>query len=123
MPQVDICYNATEIYHDGKTEQSREKDVVIDDELIARVRILLGTSSIGETIDSALREVERREARRQEIRALIEMDGLDLRDPAVMSKTWRCQERRERLHAIPDRQERLGPHVAPAGAGQALTHT
>jgi len=63
--------------------------VVIDDELIDRVRILLGTSSIRETIDEALREVERREARRQEIRALVEMDGLDLHDPEVMSKAWR----------------------------------
>lgn len=67
----------------------RKTSVVIDDELVARVRILLGTSSIRETIDKALREVERREARRQEIRALTEMDGLDLRDPAVMSRAWR----------------------------------
>jgi len=67
----------------------RKTSVVIDDALIARVRVLLGTSSIRETIDKALREVERREARRQEIRALIEMDGLDLRDPAVMSRAWR----------------------------------
>ena len=35
----------------------RKTSVVIDDELIARVRILLGTSSIRETIDKALREV------------------------------------------------------------------
>ncbi len=67
----------------------RKTTVAIDDELVARVRILLGTSSIRETIDSALREVERREARRREIRALIDMDGLDLSDPAVMSKSWR----------------------------------
>ncbi len=67
----------------------RKTSVVIDDELIARVRILLGTSSMRETIDRALREVERGEARRQEIRALIEMDGLDLGDPAVVSKAWR----------------------------------
>ena len=67
----------------------RKTSVVIDGELVDRVRILLGTSSIRETIDEALREVERGEARRRETRALIEMDGLDLRDPAVMSKTWR----------------------------------
>lgn len=67
----------------------RKTTVAIDDELVARVRILLGTSSIRETIDSALREVERREARRREIRALIDMDGLDLSDPAVMLKSWR----------------------------------
>ena len=67
----------------------RKTSVVIDDELVARVRILLGTSSIRETIYQALREVERREARRREIRALVEMDGLDLCDPAVMSDAWR----------------------------------
>ncbi len=67
----------------------RKTSVEIDDDLVARVRIILGTKSIKETIDKALREVERREARRQEIRALIEMDGLDLRDPTVMSKAWR----------------------------------
>lgn len=67
----------------------RKTTVEIDDDLIARVRVLLGTSSIKETIDEALREVERQEARRREVRALIEMDGLDLRDERVMSKTWR----------------------------------
>ena len=67
----------------------RKTSVEIDDELVARVRLLLGTSSIKETIHQALLEVERRQARRQEIRALIEMDGLDLRDEEVMARAWR----------------------------------
>ena len=67
----------------------RKTSVVIDHELVARVRVLLGTSSIRETIHQALREVERREARHREVRALIDMDGLDLSDRAVMSKAWR----------------------------------
>ena len=67
----------------------RKTSVYIDDELVARVRILLGTSSIKETIHQALLEVERRDARRQEIRALIEMDGLDLRDEDAMARAWR----------------------------------
>ncbi len=33
--------------------------------------------------------VKRCEARMQEIRALINMDGLDLTDQAVMSRAWR----------------------------------
>ncbi len=37
----------------------------------------------------ALREVERRDARRQEIEALSKMDGLDLADREVMAKAWR----------------------------------
>ncbi|MDE2653428.1 MAG: type II toxin-antitoxin system VapB family antitoxin [Gemmatimonadota bacterium] len=67
----------------------RKTTVEIDDELIARVRVLLGTSSIKDTIDEALREVERHEARRREIQALIGMEGLDLADEKVMATTWR----------------------------------
>ena len=67
----------------------RKTTVEIDDDLIARVRVLLGTSTIKETIDTALREVERQEARLREIRALIAMDGLDLADERVMASSWR----------------------------------
>jgi len=67
----------------------RKTSVEIDDGLIEQVRILLGTSSIKETIDSALREVLRREARRQEIEALATMDGLELSNEKVMAGAWR----------------------------------
>ncbi len=61
----------------------------IDERLIEQAKSLLGTASIKETIDSALREVVRTDARRQEIRALAEMDGLDLSDGEVMARAWR----------------------------------
>ncbi|MYH08811.1 MAG: hypothetical protein F4012_08210 [Gemmatimonadales bacterium] len=67
----------------------RKTSVEIDDGLLEQVRILLGTSSIKETIDSALREVLRREARRQEIEALATMDGLELSNEKVMAGAWR----------------------------------
>ncbi len=67
----------------------RKTSVEIDDGLIERARTLLGTSSIKDTIDSALREVIRREARLQEIKALSEMDGLDLSNEEVMARAWR----------------------------------
>ena len=67
----------------------RKTSVDIDDNLIEQVRGVLGTSSIKETIDSALREVLRGEARRQEVRALAKMDGLDLANEEVMAKAWR----------------------------------
>ena len=66
----------------------RKTSVDIDDYLIEQVRGVLGTSSIKETIDSALREVLRVDARRQEIRALAEMDGMDLANRDVMAKAW-----------------------------------
>ena len=68
----------------------RKTSVEIDDKLIEQVRVLLGTSSIKETIDSALREILRREARRQEIEALVSMDGLELSDENVMASAWRA---------------------------------
>lgn len=67
----------------------RKTSVDIDDRLIDQVRDVLGTSSIKETIDGALREVMRGEARRREIEALSAMDGLDLADEQVMEKAWR----------------------------------
>lgn len=67
----------------------RKTSVDVDDHLLDQVRDVLGTSSIKETIDGALREVMRGEARRHEIRALAAMDGLDLDDEKVMAKAWR----------------------------------
>lgn len=67
----------------------RKTSVDIDDHLVRQVRMVLGTSSIKETIDSALREVLRVDARRQEIRALTKMDGMDLANEKIMEKAWR----------------------------------
>lgn len=63
--------------------------VEIDERLIEEARILLGTESTKDTINSALREVVHADARRQELRALAESDGLDLAHEEVMSKAWR----------------------------------
>lgn len=71
----------------------RKTSVDIDDDLIEQVRRLLGTTSIKETIDRALREVVRGAARREEIRALATMDGLDLADEQVMAGAWRSEPR------------------------------
>ena len=62
--------------------------VDIDNLLLEQARSLLGTSSIKETIHCALREVVRAEARRQEVEALVQMDGLDLADNEVMKSAW-----------------------------------
>ena len=62
--------------------------VDIDNELLEQARSLLGTSSIKETIHCALREIVRAEARRQEVEALVTMDGLDLADGEVMGNAW-----------------------------------
>ena len=63
--------------------------VDIDENLLEQARRVLGTSSVRETIEAALREVFSGDARRQEIRALAEMAGLDLASEEVMAKAWR----------------------------------
>ena len=63
--------------------------VDIDGDLLEQARSLLGTSSIKETIHCALREIVRAEARRQEVAALVAMDGLDLADREIMKNAWR----------------------------------
>ena len=67
----------------------KKTSVVIDDSLLEQVQDLLGTRSIRDTIDTALREIVRNEARRQEIAALSEMDGLDLANEEIMARAWR----------------------------------
>ena len=67
----------------------KKTSVVIDDNLLEQVQELLATRSIRDTIDAALREIVRNEARRQEIAALSEMDGLDLANEEVMAGAWR----------------------------------
>ena len=67
----------------------KKTSVIIDDQLLEQVRSLHGTVSIQDTVDRTLREFLRKEARRQEIAALSEMDGLDLANEKVMAKARR----------------------------------
>jgi Arc/MetJ family transcription regulator len=69
----------------------RKTSLVIDDDLIRRAGEILGTRGIKETIDRALEEVVVMNARREIIRRLQTMDGLDLDNPEVMRSAWRDQ--------------------------------
>jgi Arc/MetJ family transcription regulator len=68
---------------------TRKTTVTIDDEVIGRVAEALGTHGIKDTIDAALREVLVQQARREALRQLRTLDGLDLDDPSVMAAAWR----------------------------------
>ena len=63
--------------------------VDLDERLFQEARRVLGTSSVEETIDAALLMVLSTNARRQEVRVLAEMAGLDLTNKEVMAKAWR----------------------------------
>ena len=68
---------------------TRKTSVQIDEELLDAARRVLETVTVKDTIEAALREVARVEARRLEVEALSRMDGLDLADPQIMTGAWR----------------------------------
>ena len=68
---------------------TRKTSVEINEDLLAAARRILGTKTVKDTIEGALREVVKAEARRLEVEALTQMKGLDLADAEVMAGAWR----------------------------------
>ncbi len=68
---------------------TRKTSVEINEELLDHVRRILATTTVKETIEEAFREIVRAKARREEVRALTAMSGMDLADPAIMEQAWR----------------------------------
>ena len=85
MSWVDIRDRVIRIYRDEVTKRL----VDIDDDLLARVREILGTPTMKDTVNGALQEVVNLELRRRHADRLASMRGLDLDDPDVMSGAWR----------------------------------
>jgi Arc/MetJ family transcription regulator len=63
--------------------------VEIDPELLESAKDVLGTVTIKETVDRALREVVRTKAIRDHLVQMHTLEGLDLDDPDVMAQAWR----------------------------------
>lgn len=63
--------------------------LVLDEAKLRRVRKVLGTKTIKDTIDRALDEVLALEARRRLVERLRTMRGLDLDRPDAMAGAWR----------------------------------
>jgi hypothetical protein len=63
--------------------------LVIDEAKLRRVRKVLGTKGIKDTIDRALDEVLALAARRRLVEKLRTMDGLDLANAKIMAEAWR----------------------------------
>ncbi len=70
---------------------SRKTSVEINAELPEAVRRILETRTVKETFEEASHEVVRAEARRQEVKALSSLDGMDLADPEIMARAWRVR--------------------------------
>ncbi|NND85583.1 MAG: type II toxin-antitoxin system VapB family antitoxin [Acidimicrobiia bacterium] len=61
----------------------------IDDELLTDAQDVMGTSTMKETVNTALREVVRAEMARQHLARLRKRPDFDLADPEVMEGAWR----------------------------------
>ena len=85
MSRMDIRDRLIRIYRGDVTKRL----VDIDDDLLARVREILGTPTMKDTVNGALEEVVKLELRRRHAQQLATMEGLDLDDPDVMSGAWR----------------------------------
>jgi Arc/MetJ family transcription regulator len=67
----------------------RKTSVEINEELLTAVQRVLSTATLKDTIEESFREVLKAEARREEVKALSTMQGMDLMDPELMAKAWR----------------------------------
>lgn len=63
--------------------------LLIDEELVAQVKEILGTATTTETLTEAMREVIRVRGRARHLERLHRREGLDLDDPEVMRGAWR----------------------------------
>jgi Arc/MetJ family transcription regulator len=63
--------------------------LLLDQELVAQVKDLLGTTTTTQTLDEALREVIRVRGRARGLERLRRREGMDLDDPEVMKGAWR----------------------------------
>jgi Arc/MetJ family transcription regulator len=63
--------------------------VEIDPDLLDAAKSFLGTTTIKDTIDAALREIVRSQVTREHLRDMHTLEGLDLDDAEVMAQAWR----------------------------------
>lgn len=63
--------------------------LVLDDKQLLKVKKILGTKGIKDTIEKAFAEILAMEQRKKLVARLRTMEGLDLDDPKVMARAWR----------------------------------
>jgi hypothetical protein len=67
----------------------RKTSFEVDFSKVDQVKLLLGTSSLTDTIDAALDEVIAIQKRQQLVALLFDGDALDLDKPEIMAAAWR----------------------------------
>lgn len=63
--------------------------IELDQKKLARVRRLLGTTGIKDTVERAFDEILAMEMRKRHVERLVRQDGLDIGDDDVAAAAWR----------------------------------
>ncbi len=63
--------------------------IELDQKKLARVRRVLGTTGIKETVERAFDEILAMELRKRHVERLVRQDGLDIADDSVAASAWR----------------------------------
>lgn len=71
------------------TWQMHRTTINLDQKKLSRVRRLLGTTGIKDTVEKAFDEILAMEQRKRAVERLVKMDGIELADPEVMAGAWR----------------------------------
>lgn len=61
----------------------------LDQKKLSKVRRLLGTTGIKDTVERAFDEILAMELRKRAVERLIKMDGLELGDSTITASAWR----------------------------------
>lgn len=61
----------------------------LDQKKLSKVRRLLGTTGIKDTVERAFDEILAMDLRKRAVERLIKMDGLELGDPTITDSAWR----------------------------------
>ena len=69
--------------------RERKTTIAVDRQAAREAQEELGTSTLVETVNGALREVAARASRRRFVERLSQRKDIDLDDPEVMGSAWR----------------------------------
>jgi len=74
---------------DNTEGRDQKTTIAIDRQAAERAQRELGTTTLVDTVNTALREIAARASRRRFVERLSRRDGLELDDPDVMRSAWR----------------------------------
>ena len=82
---IGVCIDMSPVIY----RSMHRTTIVLDDKKLAKVRRVLGTSGIKETVERAFDEILAMELRKRHVERLIKQEGIDLADEDVMAAAWR----------------------------------